>query len=281
MDRYNISFVTLTIILILLSFVENLPATREYVLISIDTERDLVPVLNTTKGLTEGLDYLRALLLHEGVRASFFVTGNVAREYPELVRSLAREGHELCGHAYEHENFTGLSYEQTRDIVVKTIDEIKNASGVRITCFRAPYQYTTDVLLRVLSEQGMTSEGSHDREYPMLVAGTNLTRITSAPLFYPSTTYPLVWTDVYDKTLARQKNNTHVFVVVSLHPWELVPLSGVAGFEAYTTPAGTYTRENLEALIAYAKERGARFITFQEGVEILEQKCGSRLLFCS
>lgn len=51
------------------------------------------------------LDTLR----ERGVRASFGLTGVWSEQHPELVRRMAREGHALINHSYDHSSFTGTS----------------------------------------------------------------------------------------------------------------------------------------------------------------------------
>ncbi len=51
------------------------------------------------------LDTLR----EHDVRASFGLTGVWAEQQPELVRRIAREGHLLINHSYDHGSFTGAS----------------------------------------------------------------------------------------------------------------------------------------------------------------------------
>ena len=51
------------------------------------------------------LDTLKA----NGITASFSITGRWAERNPDLVRRIAREGHEFMNHSYDHPSFTGLS----------------------------------------------------------------------------------------------------------------------------------------------------------------------------
>jgi len=51
------------------------------------------------------LDTLKA----NGITASFSITGRWAEQNPDLVRRIAREGHQLMNHSYDHPSFTGLS----------------------------------------------------------------------------------------------------------------------------------------------------------------------------
>jgi peptidoglycan/xylan/chitin deacetylase (PgdA/CDA1 family) len=53
-------------------------------------------------------DYL-AVLERYGVRATFFLVGELCARHPELVLAIQRAGHELAGHGYTHRRFTELS----------------------------------------------------------------------------------------------------------------------------------------------------------------------------
>lgn len=54
-----------------------------------------------------------ALLLNvlksQQIRATFFVVGRKAEEYPELLRRIARAGHQVACHTYSHDNLVCLS----------------------------------------------------------------------------------------------------------------------------------------------------------------------------
>jgi peptidoglycan/xylan/chitin deacetylase (PgdA/CDA1 family) len=68
-------------------------------------------------------DYL-AVLERFGVRATFFLVGELCARQPELVQAIVRGGHELAGHGYTHRRFPELSrhaltleLEQTRRLL--------------------------------------------------------------------------------------------------------------------------------------------------------------------
>jgi len=64
-------------------------------------------------------EYL-AVLDQLGVRATFFVIGELCAEHPELVREIAAQGHELAGHSYTHRRFTELSKQELTDELERT-----------------------------------------------------------------------------------------------------------------------------------------------------------------
>ena len=53
-------------------------------------------------------DYL-AVLERYGVKATFFLVGELCARHPELVLAIQRAGHELAGHGYTHRRFTNLT----------------------------------------------------------------------------------------------------------------------------------------------------------------------------
>ena len=45
------------------------------------------------------------ILKEKGVRATFFVQGSHAQQYPDLVRRIKAEGHVIGNHSWDHANF--------------------------------------------------------------------------------------------------------------------------------------------------------------------------------
>ncbi len=79
------------------------------------------------------------LLAAHHVRATFFVIGQNAAEYPEILRRAVREGHEIANHSWSHPNLGKMSDDAVRRELQKTDDAIKAAIGVRPTLLRPPY----------------------------------------------------------------------------------------------------------------------------------------------
>src|SRR5262245_52367770 len=76
--------------------------------ITVDLEHDCPPFLTSYRGVVEGLPRLLDLLATEEVRATFFTTGDVARQHPDVVRRLVSDGHELGCHGDTHRRFSTL-----------------------------------------------------------------------------------------------------------------------------------------------------------------------------
>jgi cellulose synthase/poly-beta-1,6-N-acetylglucosamine synthase-like glycosyltransferase/peptidoglycan/xylan/chitin deacetylase (PgdA/CDA1 family)/spore germination protein YaaH len=81
------------------------------------------------------LDVLKEL----GVHATFFVVGQNAESYPELVRRMYDEGHEIGNHTFTHPNMGTVSHRRALLEINTTQRAIESITGHSTTLFRAPY----------------------------------------------------------------------------------------------------------------------------------------------
>ncbi|MEE3450193.1 MAG: polysaccharide deacetylase family protein [Acutalibacteraceae bacterium] len=81
------------------------------------------------------LDGLKARNVH----ATFFIVGSRAEIYPDIVRRVADEGHQLGNHTYSHPVMTSLYEYSWRNEIDVTDSIITNICGKTPTAFRPPY----------------------------------------------------------------------------------------------------------------------------------------------
>lgn len=112
------------------------------------------------------------ILKKKNVHATFFVTGRQAERYPEIVRRIQREGHELGNHTYSHPNLALVSEEQVRLELNATQRILEAITGNSTTLFRPPYNADSSPrerpeleVLMIAQEQGyLTSCADIDPE---------------------------------------------------------------------------------------------------------------------
>ena len=78
------------------------------------------------------------VLSRYGVKATFFMIGKNAENYPETARQVAKEGHEIGNHTYSHcrlDRLNGKSLEEELNHCSKTLE---NVCGVRPVLVRPP-----------------------------------------------------------------------------------------------------------------------------------------------
>lgn len=114
---------------------------------------------------------LDVLARHE-VSSTFFVPGYTAERYPDLVRRIIDEGHEIGHHGYLHEPLSGLSVHEERTLVDKGLESLEKVASVRPTGFRAPMGEMSFQTPGVLIERGFEYDSSlMDSDMPYLLGG--------------------------------------------------------------------------------------------------------------
>lgn len=73
------------------------------------------------------------------VKATFFVSGYRAANYPETLKRMVSEGHQLASHTQNHENLNTLSAAKIADEISRTQDYITAAGGDNPAYIRPPY----------------------------------------------------------------------------------------------------------------------------------------------
>ena len=192
-------------------------------------------------------DRLLTVLNERGVKATFFVLGWTAENYPDLVRRIHKEKHEIASHSYSHR----LIYKQTRKEFLEDLKRSKglleNLIGEPVIGYRAPsYSIIKQSLwaLDILMEEGLLYDSSifpirRDRygipngnRFPYRVQGKNGKSIMEFPL----STVPILYNNIpiggggylrlfpYQFTkwgLKRINRQEHQPAIVYLHPWEI------------------------------------------------------------
>jgi peptidoglycan/xylan/chitin deacetylase (PgdA/CDA1 family) len=81
------------------------------------------------------------VLKERNVPATFFVLGRHADRWPELVKRMADEGHQIGNHGYFHRKLHRRSPAYVRDDLTRGVEAIERACGVRPAVFRAPHGF--------------------------------------------------------------------------------------------------------------------------------------------
>jgi polysaccharide deacetylase family protein (PEP-CTERM system associated) len=190
---------------------------------------------------------LLELFAREGVKATFFTLGWVARRHPTLVHRIVKEGHELASHGNNHQMITRLSREAFREDLRAAKATLEDVGGVRVEGYRAPtFSVVKDTLwaLDELLSAGFTYDASvypirHDR-YGIPDFPRRPHRIAQGPgeglVEFPTTTMQLLGRNLplggggylrllplaYNLWGLRRIAHEGPFMVY-LHPWEIDP----------------------------------------------------------
>jgi polysaccharide deacetylase family protein (PEP-CTERM system associated) len=123
-----------------------------------------VPIEKQTRAMDNGfiprsVDVLLGSLARFEAKATFFCLGSVAEWYPEAIRAIANEGHELAVHGYTHKRLS----EHTRQSFEREIErtqDLLGAFGDRPIGFRATTFSYAPFMYEVLEEHGFQYDSS-------------------------------------------------------------------------------------------------------------------------
>lgn len=73
------------------------------------------------------------------VKVTFFMTGGWVSKYPEDVKAIASDGHDLGNHSEHHKQMSKLDSSECEKEIMSVHDKVKELTGVDMTLFRAPY----------------------------------------------------------------------------------------------------------------------------------------------
>ena len=96
-------------------------------------------------------------------KGTFYILGEIAEAFPQLVRRIAAEGHHLGVHGYHHLRVGWQSAEQFRQSIGRAKSLIEDLTGKEADAYRAPsfsINETTSWALEVLADLGFHSDSS-------------------------------------------------------------------------------------------------------------------------
>lgn len=77
------------------------------------------------------------LFAEHGIKATFFTLGWVAERFPNTIRRMVADGHELASHGWSHIRATQQSPAEFREDITRTKKLLEDISGVRVRGYRA------------------------------------------------------------------------------------------------------------------------------------------------
>jgi polysaccharide deacetylase family protein (PEP-CTERM system associated) len=84
------------------------------------------------------IDRILALLDEHDTEATFFTLGWIAERYPQLVRRIASQGHEVASHGYGHERASDLDRSAFSADIQRAKGVLEDLTGSEVLGYRAP-----------------------------------------------------------------------------------------------------------------------------------------------
>lgn len=127
--------------------VSNTVGTRELPIYCVDTTEKKIALSFDAAWGAEDFDTIMDILSAHNVHVTFFMTGGWVDTYPEDVKTLIANGHDLGNHSENHKNMSQLSTEQMKDEIMSVHDKVKELTGYEMFLFRPPFgDYSNEVI---------------------------------------------------------------------------------------------------------------------------------------
>ena len=176
-------------------------------------------VENSAEPVEEILDVLD----RRGVKTTMFILGSWAEKNPELVKEMARRGHEFANHAYSHQNLHNLSEEVVQTELEQTETIVQQLVGKTTKPWlRPPFGARSKATVKAAMEAGWTTliwSGSTEDWRAGSTAEIMCTRLLYAvepgSILYAHTNNPRI-PDVIDRFIGEMQARGYTFVPISV-----------------------------------------------------------------
>ena len=254
------------------------------ILLSFDTEEFDVPrehgvnitLEESMKVSVEGTCRILDVLSRNCVHATFFCTGNFARQAPDVVRRIMDEGHEVACHGVDHWQPKATDVAESKQIV-------EGVTGRQANGYRQPRMFAVSdsELARVgyrynssLNPAFIPGRYMHLSEPRTWFMKGGVMQIPASVT--PWVRFPLFWLALHNlpealyHTLVRRTLSHDGYFVTYFHPWEFFELNAHPEYKIpfiIRNHSGHAMVQRLDRLVKMLTAHGHEFITFTEFVE--------------
>lgn len=102
----------------------------------------------------DDIDSILETLKNNNVKITFFIVGEWMDKYPEAVKKIQNEGHEIGSHSNTHPHVNQLSYEKNLEEIQLSVNKIEKITGNKTNLYRAPYGEYNDTVIKTAQENG-------------------------------------------------------------------------------------------------------------------------------
>ncbi len=214
-------------------------------------------------GPVQGMPRILNLMHKHDIPATFFIPGITAERYPEVVKEIARCGHEIAFHGYTHNCWP--TKEEEDAAMTRSEQIIFNLTGQKLIGQRAPDGDVFDFTVELLREHGyIYSSNWRNDDGPFLhkVDGKEIPFVElPKDSIFDDTTYDM-YVDRPYQTCTQIRNAREMTQIWKDEFDALADEGRMINFVIHPQFIGHISRiDALDGLIAYMKENGAWFAT--------------------
>ncbi len=119
--------------------------------------------MDPTERVVKNVDIILEICSINNVRGTFFVLGEIAEKFPDLIKKIDSEKHEIGIHGYHHDQIFRLTPEKLKLTLLKARKLTEDITGHKVSGFRAPafsVRLDTSWALETISDCGFDYDSS-------------------------------------------------------------------------------------------------------------------------
>lgn len=119
---------------------------------SVETDKKLVSITFDCAWGAGDIPAILGILKKENVKASFFMVGQWGEKYPDAVRLITNDGHDIANHGYSHLRMSTIGKEKCKAEIELCNRKLEEISGKKVTLFRPPYGDYNNTVIEACNE---------------------------------------------------------------------------------------------------------------------------------
>ena len=119
---------------------------------SVQTEKKEIALTINCAWNDSDIDKIIEVLKSNNVKATFFMVGDWVEKYPEAVKKINQEGHEIGSHSDTHPHVNQLSSEENLEEIKTSSQKIEQITNKKVTLYRPPYGEYNNTVIKVANE---------------------------------------------------------------------------------------------------------------------------------
>jgi polysaccharide deacetylase family sporulation protein PdaB len=129
-------------------------SSRELPIYCVETDKPQIALTFDAAWGNEDTSQILEILRKHDVKVTFFMTGGWVDSYPEDVKAILAEGHDLGNHSQNHKNMSQISDSEKEKELMTVHDKVKELTGYEMFLFRPPYGDYDNAVVKTAKKLG-------------------------------------------------------------------------------------------------------------------------------
>lgn len=138
-------------------------SSKQLPIYSVDTKEKKIALTMNCAWNADDIDSILDTLSKNKIHITFFMVGDWVNKYPEYVKKIADNGHEIANHSNTHPHVNQLNVDKNMEEIKLCSEKIEKITGNKTTLYRGPYgEYNDTVINAAKAKEHITIQWNLD-----------------------------------------------------------------------------------------------------------------------